>query len=406
MFRGLTPNVIRLGIVSFFADISSEMLYPIIPIFLVAVLGVANAAWAPALLGVIEGLAEATASLLRVVSGSISDRTGKRKPFIFCGYLLSAIAKGLLALAHVWPVVCLARVTDRLGKGIRVSPRDAMVADSVSPEFRGLAYGWHRAFDTAGSAIGPILTLLLFFLLTQSVNIHKVISGAEMHTLRLIMYIAVIPGLIGALITLTAREPRKAPTSGTKKPSLRFPELPVPFRQYIIGWGIFALVNSSDMFLVLRAKSLGLSTLMVILAYTMYNLIYAFASPILGKSSDKYGRQAVLVGGLIVFALVYISFGFATATWQIWVLFAIYGLYIAATDGVGKAFIIDLVSPDIRGGALGLLNGVAGIATLLASIVAGLLWKYVAPWAAFSYGAIGAVVSALYLSRIRIPVQK
>lgn len=407
VFRGMTPNVIRLGVVSFFADVSSEMLYPIIPIFLVSVLGAMHAFWAPALLGVIEGSAEATASLMRVVSGSISDRTGKRKPFIFGGYFLSALAKGLLALATIWPMVLFARVCDRLGKGIRVSPRDAMVADSVSAEYRGLAFGWHRAFDTAGSAIGPVLTLLLLYLMTGSTfSARGLMGAAEIHTLRVIMLIAVIPGLIGALVTLTAREPRKPPAPGAKKPSLRFDQLPVPFRQYIIGWSIFALVNSSDMFLILRAKYFGLSTITVILVYTMYNLVYAFASPVLGKSSDKIGRKTVLVGGLIVFALVYLGFGLAAHAWQIWALFAIYGLYTAATDGVGKAFIIDLVSPDIRGGAVGLLNGVAGVATLLASLVAGLLWARYGFWATFIYGAIGAVISACFLWAIRVPAMK
>jgi len=397
-FRGLSPNVIRLGIVSFFADVSSEMLYPIIPIFLVSILGAS-----PALLGVIEGAAEATASLMRVVSGMLSDRTGKRKPFIFSGYFLSAVAKALLALATAWPMVFLARISDRLGKGIRVSPRDAMVADSVSAEYRGAAFGWHRAFDTAGSAVGPLITLLLLFLLTGSLLHVNSAGDAENRTLRLIMLIAVIPGLIGALITLTAREPRKPITAGAKKPSIRFSELPGTFQQFIIGWGIFAFVNSSDMFLVLRAKQSGLSTVTVILVYTMYNLVYAIASPILGKSSDKIGRQRVIVGGLVVFALVYLGFGFATASWQIWVLFAAYGLYIAATDGVGKAFIIDLVAPEIRGGAVGLFNAVAGIATLLASLIAGLLWSGIGPWATFIFGALGAVVSALYLAFLHVP---
>lgn len=381
LFRGLTPNVIRLGLVSFFADVSSEMLYPLVPIFLTAVLG------APlAIVGIIEGAAEATASLLRTISGRVSDLSGRRRPYILVGYTLSAVAKPLLALATGWPVVLLARVSDRFGKGVRTSPRDALLADSVSAKYRGRAFGWHRAMDTAGAVVGPFLALVLLTL------VHEQLS--------LIFLLAFIPAIIGASLVLLVREQRQqVPTA---VPRLHFRSLPPIFRGYLLAWSAFAITNSSDVFLILRAKQLGVSTTLAVVLYAFYNLVYALTSPYLGQLSDRLGRRKVLMGGLIVFAMVYAGFSMVPDTAWLWGLFAIYGLYMAATDGVGKAFAVDLVPSSIRASAIGILGTFTGIATLLASSVAGLLWQFIGPWAAFAYGALGALIGYVLLWRLQL----
>lgn len=379
LFRGLTPNVIRLGLVSFFADISSEMLYPLIPIFLTAVLG------APmAIVGVIEGAAEATASLLRTVSGRLSDLSGRRRPYVLAGYTLSAFAKPLLALAMGWPLVLLARVADRFGKGLRSSPRDALLADSVDAASRGRAFGWHRGMDTAGAVLGPLLALALIAVAREQ--------------WRLIFLLAFIPGIIGAGLVLFVRERRRpAPAA---PPRLRLSAFPPAFRQYLAAWGVFAIANSSDVFLILRANKMGFTPTRVILLYAFYNVVYAAASPYLGHLSDVLGRRRVLIGGLLVFALVYIGFAIIPTAGWLWPLFAVYGLYIAATDGVGKAFAVDLVPDTVRASALGLLGTLTGVATLIASSVTGLLWQLLGPWAAFGYGALGALLGCLLLWRL------
>ena len=378
-FRGLTPNVIRLGLVSFFADVSSEMLYPIIPIFLTAILGVPVA-----IVGIIEGAAEATASLLRTVSGRLSDLSGRRRPYVLAGYTLSAVAKPLLALAMGWPMVMVARVMDRFGKGVRASPRDALLADSVDARFRGRAFGWHRAMDTTGAVVGPLLALGLISLVHDQ--------------LRLVFLLSFIPAIIGAGLVLLVRDrSHQAPVTA---PRLSVRALSPAFRGYLLAWGVFAIANSSDVFLILRARQLGMSTTMVIVLYAFYNLVYALTSPVLGHLSDILGRRRVLIGGLLVFALVYLGFALAADPKWLWALFAIYGLYTAATDGVGKAFAVDLVPTGIRASAIGLLGTITGIAALIASSVAGGVWQLIGPWAAFVYGAAGALIGSILLWRL------
>lgn len=400
--RALTPNVLRLGLVSFFADVSSEMLYPLMPLFLTVTLG------APAsVVGGIEGAAEAIASLLKTVSGRIADRTGRRTELVFGGYSLSALAKPLIALAHSWPLVLVARLLDRTGKGFRGAPRDAIIADSTDPAVCGAAFGWHRAMDTMGAVVGPLLALGLLALV-----------GGD---LRRVILLAAIPGVIGALLVLTVSDPGRqrnevagaerggeagpmhdspgscatAAPSPKSRERLRWSAVPRSFKLYLGAWLPFVLVNSSDVFLILRAKQLGFSTTAVVLVYTLYNVVYAFASVPLGHLSDRLGRRQVLVGGMIVFAAVYAGFSFATQTWHVVALFVVYGLYIAATDGVGKAFAVDLVPRELRATSIGLLGTLTGVATLAASSIAGVLWDAVRPQAPFVFGAAGALVSAL-----------
>ena len=399
--RALTPNVLRLGLVSFFADVSSEMLYPLIPLFLTVTLG------APAsVVGVIEGAAEAVASLLKTVSGRIADRTGRRTELIFGGYSLSALAKPLIALAHSWPLVLVARLLDRTGKGFRGAPRDAIIADSTDPAVCGAAFGWHRAMDTMGAVVGPLLALGLLALV-----------GGD---LRKVILLAAIPGVIGAFLVLTVSDPRRqrkkavsatqgedagtapdSPEACDAAPSpkgrerLRWSTVPRSFKLYLGAWLPFVLVNSSDVFLILRAKQLGFSTAAVVIVYTLYNLVYAFTSVPFGHLSDRLGRRKVLVGGMVIFAAVYAGFSLATQTWHVVALFAVYGLYIAATDGVGKAFAVDLVPRELRATSIGLLGTLTGVATLAASSIAGVLWDAVGPQAPFVFGAVGALVSAV-----------
>ncbi|MEP0814865.1 MAG: MFS transporter [bacterium] len=377
--RGVTPNLVKLGVVSFLADVSSEMLYPVIPLFMTVTLG------APvALLGVIEGIAEGTSSLLKYFSGRWSDRAGKRRSFVIAGYFASALGRILLALSYIWPAALLARTVDRFGKGLRTSPRDALISDSVPPEYKGKAFGIHRAMDTMGAIIGPLIALAL-------------ISAAD-DNLRLVLWLAVLPGIAAAFFLFLVREigpSGKAPEAG-----IRFHDLPRAFRAYLVPVGIFALVNSSDMFLLLKAKDAGFSAAGVILLYISYNVIYAAGSPFLGRLSDRVGRKSVLVGGMVVFALVYTGFALANAPWHLWALFAVYGLYISATEVVGKAFAADLVPSALRGSAMGALGLISGIGAIFASAIGGALWTAVAPWATFAYGAAGATTAALLISRL------
>jgi len=359
------------------------MLYPITPIFLATVLH------APIeVIGVIEGLAEAAASLMRTVFGRISDRTGRRRPFVVAGYTLAALSKPLIALAQTWPLVLVARVSDRFGKGMRTPPRDALLADYTPVAERGRAFGWHRAMDSAGAVAGPLIALALVAW-TQG-------------NLRLVIALTAVPGLLGAALVLTVREVRGSRAGGAAAENTaaapRMRDLPRPFLAYLLAWAPFALANSSDVFLILRAKDLGYSTTLTVLLYTTYNVVYSVTSPLFGGLSDRLGPRRVLVWGLVVFAVVYAGFALMPTHWLLWPLFALYGLYIAATDGVGKVYAISLVHKGARATSVGMLGTVTGVATLVASSVAGVLWATVGPWAAFAFGAAGAVISAVALT--------
>ena len=385
LFSGVTPNVVKLGWVSFLADVSSEMLYPIIPIFITVTLG------APvAVMGVIEGIAEGTASLLKFFSGRWSDRAGRRRSFVIYGYFATALGKAVIALSYAWPVALVGRAVDRFGKGLRTSPRDALLADSVSPEFKGKAFGIHRGMDTAGAVTGPLIALLLLSVTNENI--------------RLILWCAVIPGALSALLLYLVKEikPKGAAATAVR---LGFLDMPAAFRAFMVPLGVFAIVNSSDLFLLLKAKNAGFTATGVILLYVAYNIVYAAGSPYLGGLSDRIGRKAVLAGGLAVFALVYVGFAFAGAGWHLWVLFAVYGLYIAATDGVSKSYAANLVPSGIRGSAMGLMGLVTGMGALLASSVGGVLWTEIGPWSTFAYGALGAIVGAILISGLKAPAQ-
>ena len=380
--KGIRKNVLVLGLASFFTDISSEMLYPIVPIFLTSVLG------APiSILGLIEGIAESTASILKGLSGWLSDRLGKRRPFVVWGYSLSSFSKPILFFAFGWPLVLLSRFLDRVGKGLRTSARDAMITDSTDAPYRGKAFGFHRAMDTIGACIGPLLALLFLVLLKENIRIVFLIAfvPAALAVLTLVFFLKEAP---------TSRLNKKDALLNNGRGSLSIPcHFSPNFKAFLFATSIFAIGNSSDAFLIMRAKGLGLSVTMVVLAYVVYNIAYAGLSTPFGILSDKMPRKYVMIMGYAVFALVY--FGFAAVKWSgmIWPLFFIYGFYIAMTDGVGKALVSDMVPKEYVGTAMGLYHFVLGIFAFFASLIAGLLWTYIGASAPFYYGAIMSAIS-------------
>ena len=372
----LNPTVVKLGFVSLLADIASEMLYPITPIFLTTILGASMTS-----LGLIEGVAEAIASLLKTYSGSWSDSISRRKPFVVVGYVLAAISKPFIGMSQSWIDVLGARALDRTGKGIRSAPRDALIADSVSSAHLGRAFGLHRAMDTAGAAIGPLLAIYLLSL-----------NPAD---LRSLYYWAIVPGLLSVAIVLTIKEKKVAIPTQKKfeNPFNTWKLCGAKFKRYVVAWGVFSLANSSDVFLLMKAKDVGFSTQSVIFLYCIYNLIYALSSPYLGILSDRIDRLKILIGGLFVFFFVYLGFGFATQTWHFWILFAVYGIYMGATDGVGKALAVDLIPKNYKATGIGILGTVSGLYTIAASLFAGFIWDHFGSQWTFVFAALGTLVA-------------
>ncbi len=380
-------NVVLLGVVSLFADISSEMVYPLIPLFLTTTLGAPVVA-----VGLIEGVAESTASLLKWIFGWFSDRLRRRVPFTFAGYALAAIAKPGLAAAFVWPTALFVRFLDRSGKGIRTAPRDALIADSTNASQRGRAFGLHRAMDTSGAIVGPLAALGLLAWFGNS-------------NYRPIFLIAGIPGAISILLVLFVREIRHTPRTGALPPLLSLRGYDRRFLQFVAVTLLFSVGNSSDAFLILRSKDVGLGATAIVLAYVLYNISYAALALPAGIRSDRIGRRPVLVAGFAIFALVYAGFALASDGWMIWPLFIVYGAYIAFTEGVGKAYVSDLVPSERRGTALGLYNASLGVMLLLSSIIGGALWSLIGPAATFAFGASTAALAALLLITLN-PVGK
>jgi MFS family permease len=372
---GISKNVFVLGLVSFFNDVASEMIYPIVPIFLTVALG------APvAVVGLIEGVAESTASILKVVSGWLSDKWQIRKPFTVAGYGLSAVSKVLLGLAFSWPLVLFARFIDRFGKGVRTAARDALIVESSEGSARGKAFGFHRAIDTMGAVIGPLLALLAIQFFDNKY--------------RIIFVLAVIPSCIGVLLLLFFVKEKKKEADLSAAFHFRWRDLDPSFKTYLLISFLFALGNSSDAFLILRAKNLGLSLTLVILAYVLFNLAYAVFSIPAGIISDKIGPRKVLLSGFLLFSSIYLFFGIIHSTIFLWLLFPIYGIYMALTEGVGKAYISNLVAQEKTGTVFGIYQTVTGAATFFASFIAGLLWTYLGVSAPFILGSVMALVSA------------
>ncbi|MFA6434700.1 MAG: MFS transporter [Elusimicrobiales bacterium] len=389
MRTGLTRNVAFLGVVSGLTDISSEMLYPIVPIFLTSVLG------APmSVVGLIEGTAESTASFLKIAGGLWSDKTGKRKPFVVAGYGLSAVSKPVLALAATWHFVLFSRFIDRVGKGLRTSARDALIANSIEKQHWGKAFGFHRAMDTLGAALGPLAALLMLSMMP---------AGAPNY--RLIFITAFVPALLGVFVLLYFVSEQKKIISGARTPIPSAPSPAAPrtpmtadFKMFAGLYAIFALGNSSDVFLIMKARSIGFTTAHVILAYTGYNLVYAFLAAPAGWLADKLGKIKTMAFGFLVFAAVYLGFAAADKGWMIWALFALYGFYGAFNEGIAKAVVSNLSSGDNRAAAMGYFQGALGFLTFFASAMAGFLWTRFSPAAPFLVGACCALASTLALA--------
>ncbi len=378
---GVKRPVFILGIVSFLTDVSSEMVYPLVPLFLTSVLGAPLAA-----VGLIEGAAESAASLFKTVGGWASDRLRARRPLILGGYALSAVAKPLLAAAYVWPVVLLVRFADRVGKGVRTAPRDALVADVTPPELRGRAFGFHRAADTFGAVAGPAVALALL--------------AATADDFRLIFILALIPAIAGVGLLAVVKE-RPPAASMEARPVAGWRGLGAGFYTFLGISLLFALGNSSDAFLLLRAKDLGLSNAEVVLTYMLFNCVYAALAMPAGIISDRLGRRSVIAVGFGLFAIVYIGFALAGRGAAVWPLFAVYGAYMALTEGVGRAFVSDFVPSDRRATALGLYQGAMGAMVLLSSVVAGALWDLIDPAAPFFLGGATALLALVAMLALR-----
>jgi MFS family permease len=393
--RRLPRNVWIVTITSLLTDISSEMLVNLIPFFLANVLGVRTG-----VIGLIDGLAETTASLTKIFSGAWSDKLGQRKWLTVAGYAISTIAKPFLFFASTWGWVMGVRFADRIGKGVRTAPRDALIADSIQKEQRGLAFGLHRAGDTLGAFLGLGIAALVIWL-TQE-------GAAELSaaTFRLLVLISIVPAAV-AVIVLAAgavEGTRAAAGPGAKPLSLR--ALDGRFKSFLAVVVLFTLGNSSDAFILLRGQERGLNLLQVMGMALTFNAVYTlFAGP-LGAWSDRIGRRKLIIGGWIAYGLVYLGFGLSQTGWQVWALFGLYGLYYAATEGAAKALVADLVPEAQRGTAYGLFNAAVGLTALPASVIAGLLWQGLGAWtgfgasAPFVFGAGMALLAGLLFWRL------
>lgn len=375
-------NVWVLGFVSFFNDIASEMIYPIVPIFITQVLK------APvAIVGLIEAIAEATASFGKFFFGYLSDKIKKRKPFVAFGYGFSAVSKILMGLAFAWPMVLFTRFIDRLGKGLRTGARDALLLQNTNKNNKGFIFGFHRALDSAGAFLGPILALFLMTVFSEKI--------------RTIFFIAFFPAFIGVILLLIFVKEKKTLPVEEKKESfnLSFALKKIVNEKslllFFLASFLFNLGNSSDAFLILRAKNLGLTTSLAVAVYVVYNLSQTiFATPF-GSLSDKIGAKKVYMAGLLIFSLVYFFLGFIKNSFYLWFIFPIYGIYIAATDGIAKAYLGKYILPKEAGSIFGLYQMLMTIATFFASIIGGLLWSKIAPPFTFYFGSLMALLAFL-----------
>jgi MFS family permease len=400
-WRALPRNVWVLSVTSFLTDVSSEMIINLLPLFLANVLGAGTA-----VIGLIEGLAETTASLFKIFSGWFSDKLGQRKWLTVAGYGLSTLVKPFLYFATSWPWVLGVRFADRMGKGIRTAPRDALIADSIDESQRGLSFGLHRAMDTAGAFCGLLIATAVIWAIQASGGILQRV------TFQTVVLLSIIPAALAVLVlALGAQDVPSRRDEAVKPPSLTLRGFDARFRGFLLILVLFTLGNSSDAFLILRAQERGLSVLGVMGALLALNLVYTLVSSPAGVLSDRIGRRRVIVGGWLIYGLVYLGFALAGAGWQVWLLYALYGIYYGMTEGVARALVADIVRPEQHGTAYGAYNAIVGVTALPASLIAGLLWQGVGPWkglgpaAPFLFGAGLALLAALlmivWLPRLR-----
>jgi MFS family permease len=378
-------NVFFIGLISFFGGISQDLIIPILPIYLANVLHLDKS-----FIGLTEGLVTSSASIFKVVSGYLSDKIRSRKSIVFVGYFLSMIGRPLLALTTSGGIVLALRFLDGIGKGIKDSPKDALIADSTEAKDRGKGFGIARAIDTLGSVVGPLVLFILLYLLKD--------NDLRYHY---IFFIAAVPLFLTlAILQIYVREtPHKTKSVNDENTSYK---LPRKFYAFLVIAVIFTLGNSSDTFLILRAQNVGVAVLAIPLVYALFNFFYALASIPLGSLSDRIGREKVIIIGWLAYTLAYLGFGLANESYQIWVLFAFYGIYYATTEGVAKALIADLIISEHRGKAYGIYNAVIGLVALPASIIAGFLWDRVSAASPFLFGAaMAGIATVLLLAFIR-----
>lgn len=381
-WKGLDERVVIFGFVSFLTDVSSEMIYPLLPRFLTTVLGAG-----PAFLGVIEGAAESTAAFLKLLSGWWADRVRDRSRFVLIGYALSSCARPLVAVAHHASTVLFVRVTDRIGKGVRSAPRDAMIADSVPPSLRGKAFGFQRSMDNAGAVVGPLLAAVLL--------------ATWVSNLRTLFWLAAIPGVCAVLLVAwrvrDVEHRRPLPVEDGR--SLRVLPHGV-LRRYLLILLLFTLGNSSDAFLLLRASQLGVAVALLPLLWAVFHVVKTLTAMPFGALSDRIDRRHVIIAGWLLYAVAYLGFGMATTPGQVWGLFALYGVFYGLTEGVERALLTDLAAPRERGAAFGWYHFTIGIGALPASILFGLIWQHASPQAAFLFGASLAGLASLLLGML------
>ena len=381
MLKSLThlPSTVwLLGLVSLFNDSASELVYPLVPLYLASVL-----MSGPKTLGIIEGIAEATASLLKLFSGVLADRFGTAKGWVVGGYSLAALGRPLLALATTWPAVLALRFADRVGKGLRTSPRDALLAMSVKEDQRGLAFGLHRAMDNAGAVVGPLLAAAL---LASGMAIGDILLWT------------LLPGIVTVALTLAVREPQRKPASKSAAFSWTLQGFSPVFKRYLLVLALFTLGNSSNMFLLLRARELGLPEPQVPVLWALTSLVAMLASTPLAALSDRVGRLRLILGGWAVYGTFYLLLGlFDAHAVLLWPLFALYGLFLAATEGAEKALVADLAPTSLVGTGYGWFNVTTGVMLLPASFLFGWLWQSLGPQTAFSWAAACAALAAILL---------
>ena len=390
-YRRLPRNVLALSAVSLLNDTSSEIIYPLLPAFLALSLGAS-----PFAIGLIEGFAESVASLLKLVSGYLSDRFGSRKLPVFLGYSLAAVMRPFLAFVTSWPQVLVVRMADRVGKGVRGAPRDAIIADSVPRNQRGFAFGFNRAADHLGAVFGPVAAFLLLSIFAVDTKNPTI---GEYQQVFLFASVPVVLGLL--IIAFAVRERPDSNTPPPQAPSLSLKGFDTNFKRFLVVIAVFTLSNSTDAFLLLRAADAGISPVVLPLLWMTLHFSKVVSSLIGGDLSDKLGRKTMIISGWVIYAFVYVGFAFVSSAWQCWLLFIVYGLYFGLTEGVEKAFVADMVPEEKRGTAYGLYNLAFGITVFPASLVFGLIWNQYGAHAAFLASSCISVTAIVLLTTVR-----
>ncbi len=378
---GVEKNVFFAGLVSFFMDFSSEMIYPLVPIFLSSVLGVNKS-----IIGLIEGTAESTASLLKVFSGWFSDKIGKRKILLIAGYGISTLSRPIVALSTLWGHVLAFRFVDRFGKGIRGAPRDAIIAESTPHKDLGRSFGFHRAMDTLGAVAGPAIAFILLSFFTGNY--------------RLVFWLSMVPGIIAVLVIIffIKEQKRKSPevlkSATSVLPNFRA-KFDWRYKVFVAIATLFAIGNSSDVFLILRATNIGIRETQIPILYLSFNLVYSLIALPAGIVSDRIGRKRVILSGFFLFGIVYYGFAVSSEKWHVWGLFMLYGIFMGLTEGIHKAYLGTVIPEGQKATGYGIYSTFVGLAVLPASIIGGYLWDKVGPHATFYYGSFTAFASAV-----------